>query len=254
MNPIVAQRDWVAEPLQVLSYGGGTQSTAMLLLIAQGHLPKPDIVIHADTGSELPETVDFIDVAKRFTQEKLGIPFAVVSSFRGSLHDDYMSHSRIPMIGWRSCTSNFKILPQRRFIRTIVGNGGGQLLAECWLGITTDESGRRAEQTDVKWTGLRYPLLDDFPFTRDQCIELNISFGWEVSKSGCFCCPYQGGKTWLELKRTHPELFMIAVQMEEMKFERWGGKVGLYQHRKLRDIDTLELEHATCDTGAGCFL
>ena len=38
------QRNWVELPLEVLSYGGGTQSTAILVLIRDGYLPAPDLV------------------------------------------------------------------------------------------------------------------------------------------------------------------------------------------------------------------
>ena len=37
---------------KVLSLGGGVQSTAMLYLVQDGVLSKPDIVIFADTGSD----------------------------------------------------------------------------------------------------------------------------------------------------------------------------------------------------------
>ena len=129
-----AERDFTKKQLNVLAYGGGTQSTAMLILIKEGYLPKPDLVIHSDTGSELPETVEFIETAKEFVENKLNIPFAIVKSHRGSLHDDYLSKGNIPIIGIRSCTGNFKILPQRRLMRKIVGRRNKHL-AKVWLGI-----------------------------------------------------------------------------------------------------------------------
>ena len=245
-------RNFIEKPLQVLSYGGGTQSTAMLIMMALGDIPKVDIVIHADTGSELPVTEAFIETARRFCEETLQIPFAIVTSHRGSLHEDYMSKGNIPIIGMRSCTANFKIQPQRRLIRQIVGRGRG-LLAECHLGITTDEAKRRTE-SDVQWCGLKYPLLDVTPTTRQECIDLNARQGWNIPKSGCFCCPYQGGKAWMDLKQNYPDLFQIAVEMEEKKFRIKGGRLGLYQERPLSDLDNITLEESQCDSGAGCFI
>lgn len=245
-------RDFSQDQLEVLSYGGGTQSTAMLLLIYYGHLPKPDLVIHSDTGSELPETVEFVEVAKQFVENKLKIPFAIVNSHRGSLHEDYLSKGNIPIIGSRSCTGNFKIQPQRRLIRFIVSRKNKHL-ANCWVGITTDEEKRRTE-SDVNWCKLSYPLLDLFRYTRDECILLNNLYGWDVGKSGCFCCPYQGGKSWINLKNNYPDLFQIAIDMEEKKRIVKGGKLGLYQERPLKDLDNITLEESKCDSGAGCFL
>jgi len=245
-------RDFSKEQLSVLSYGGGTQSTAMLIMILEGMISKPDIVIHSDTGSELPETVQFIEVAKEFVENKLKIPFAIVNSHRGTLHDDYMKNGNIPIIGSRSCTANFKILPQRRLVRKIVGRKNKHL-AKSMLGITIDEKQRRRE-SDVNWISLEYPLLDEFPYTRKECIVLNALHGWNVGKSGCFCCPYQGGRSWLDLKNNYPDLFEIAIEMENKKMKIKGGKLGLYQERPLSDIDNITLEESKCDSGAGCFL
>ena len=80
-------RDYQKEPLQVLSFGGGVQSTAMLLMIHEGTLPKPDVVMFADTGSELPETIEHIETnARQFIEDVLQIPFIVCRSHRGSLY------------------------------------------------------------------------------------------------------------------------------------------------------------------------
>src|SRR5947207_241734 len=41
------------------SYGGGTQSIAIALLVGGGKLPKPDIIVFADTGMEATETFEY---------------------------------------------------------------------------------------------------------------------------------------------------------------------------------------------------
>lgn len=169
MNQIKS-RDFVKEPLQVLSYGGGVQSTAMIFLIKEGKLPKPDIVIHSDTGSEMPYTEEMVLSISKIVEE-MGIPFEIVTSNHGRLHEYYFSKKTVPVVGVRSCTVNFKILPQRRKIREIVGKGNGKLLAECWLGITTDES-RRKIDSELQWIGNKFPLLD-LDISRKDCIEIN---------------------------------------------------------------------------------
>ena len=255
---MIEPRDFIEFPLQVLSFGGGTQSTAMLLMIEEGTLPRPDVVIFADTGSELPETIEHIEqVAKPYIENVLKLPFIIARSHRAPLHGDYMRLKAIPIVGVRSCTGNFKIDPQRREIRKIVGNGRGKLLAQCWLGITTDEARRKPAEKDPReplWIEKTYPLLDLIPTSRDECIALNEKHGWNVAKSGCFCCPYQGTKTWQELKRDHPDLFAIALEMERIKQENKPGRMGLHQDKPLSTIEDIVLDASMCDSGAGCFI
>jgi 3'-phosphoadenosine 5'-phosphosulfate sulfotransferase (PAPS reductase)/FAD synthetase len=246
------KRNFILNPLQILSYGGGTQSTAMLILMYEGKIPMVDLVIHSDTGSELPETMEFIQIAKEFVEEKLKIPFVIVNSHRGTLHDDYMKNNNIPIRGFGSCTSNFKIKPQRRFVRAIVGRKNKHM-AIAKLGITIDESKRRSV-SDVKWLSIEFPLLDIYPISREECIKINSNFGWKVQKSGCFCCPHQSGNSWKQLKLEHPELFEIAVKMEELKFKFKKGKIGLFQENRLSQIDSLDLKESKCESSAGCFL
>ena len=41
------------------SYGGGTQSVAIAVLVAQGRLPRPELLVIADTGREATETWEY---------------------------------------------------------------------------------------------------------------------------------------------------------------------------------------------------
>lgn len=45
---------------QVWSSGGGTQSSAIAVLILKGLLPRPDAAVIADTGRENPETWEYL--------------------------------------------------------------------------------------------------------------------------------------------------------------------------------------------------
>lgn len=258
---IIKQRDFEKDPLQVLSFGGGVQSTAMILLIKEGVLPKPDIIIHSDTGSEMPYTIELIEKIKPIIEE-LGIPFQIVTSHFGKLHEAYKSKSTVPVVGIRSCTVNFKILPQRRFIRSIVGNKNGKLLCECWLGITTDEANRKID-SELKWIGNKFPLLDH-NISRKDCIKINKKYNLDVKKSGCFCCPYGGKKWFISLYRNHPDLFKICEEMETAYQKKFRKDVGLVptikdiKNLKFHDLfsfgsETITLDESNCDSG-GCFL
>jgi len=257
-------RDFVAEPLQVLSLGGGVQSTALLLLVKAGRLPRPDICIHADTGSEMPHTEPIIEYCRELCDE-LEIPFRIATATLGKLHEYYLSKGTVPIIGVRSCTMNFKVLPQRRLIREIVGNGKGKLLAECWLGITTDES-KREIKSELKWIGNKFPLLR-LNYSRDMCIQINEKHGLTVLKSGCFLCPYAGRHHFIKLRRYQPDLFKICIEMEEAYQNKWPNrKHGLL--KTMLSLKSLEMpslftfggeyvpDETNCDNDVqgGCFL
>jgi len=218
-------RNWKKEPLQVLSFGGGVQSSAMLIMIKNGVLPRPDLVVHSDTGSEMPHTEKVLEWA-RLLCIALKLPYATVMSHRGRLHEDYLSTGTMPMVRHRSCTFNFKVQTQRKFFRRIVGKGNGKVMVQCWLGITTDEKQRRisVHDADVKWTGSTYPLLDMKPTSRRECenyiAKENLEF--TIQKSGCFCCPYAKPQHFAKLYREHPDLFAICVEMEEQFNARWS--------------------------------
>ena len=235
-----------------LSYGGGVQSTAMILMIKDGLIEKPDAIIFSDTGSERVETKELIENQIEPLCRSLNVPFHTVTSHLGKLDEYYKSRNAIPIIGTRHCTQKFKIRPIRRFVRTIVGNGRGKLLAECMLGITTDESHRESE-SDVIWMRNSFPLLE-MGISRQDCLDYLSNNGLQVIKSGCFMCPYQSGDEWLEIRESFPELWDRALTLEDSYFkarpERWKGL--RYDGKRLRD-DLESFASSKCDSG-GCFI
>ena len=43
-----------------LCFGAGVQTTALLVLIAAGRWPRPDVIMFADTGTEHPGTYAYL--------------------------------------------------------------------------------------------------------------------------------------------------------------------------------------------------
>lgn len=251
------ERDFRAEPLEVLSFGAGTQSTTMLILAAKGSIPKPDLVVFADTGSETEQTYRHVEEwAKPFCIQH-DIPFEVVTSYHGKLHEYYRQQENIPMIGFAKCTADFKIRPIRRRMREIVGKGNGKVLVKIWIGITVDEH-RRRHPSDVQWVQNCYPLLDVHPMTRLDCISYLAQNGVDVGKSGCWLCPYAGKKHFKKLKAEHPDLFRYAMEMEdatEARLEKKGRKlhVGFMgANVRLRDLAQMPSLWDFEETGQNC--
>ena len=259
--------------ISCISYGGGVQSTAMILMAIDGRIAKPDITIFSDTGSELPSTYETVEAIKTLCEEA-DMPFETVANEFGDqtalpgshpLHEWYLHYRRLPMVGQPRCTFNFKVYPVRRVLKQMVDRTLSKPWGEQWLGITTDEVSR-ARESDVKWLANRFPLIEQ-EMSRDDCANY-ISKHYpelEVSKSGCFCCPYQSAKKWIKLKVEHPDLFDISRQME-VNAAANGVKRGLWGARSIIAFDhDVRLEDfgfeigqplytdAECDSG-GCFL
>jgi hypothetical protein len=237
---------------KVASLGMGVQSVAMVYMIRDGVIPKPDLAVFADTGIERPETMELVKEVVAPLLEELGIEFRTVTSHLGRLDDYYRDHSALPLIGTRHCTVKFKVRPIRRLIREYVGPGGGKPLAEAWLGITTDED-HRESKSDVLWCVNRFPLLER-GISRQDCLDLLELNGVKVVKSGCTMCPYQSGVEWLKMRTEHPDHWARALAMEEAYFtarpHRWKGL--RYDGKRLTD-PLGEFAATKCDAGA-CFI
>ena len=255
--------------LEVLSYGGGVQSTAICLLIFENRLPKPDWIVFSDTGSERPETYETVKQISLLAGLN-DVPFAIVSA-KDKLHEGYQARESLPMVGISICTHKYKIRPIRRFIRAelktngIHNNGvlGKKPWANVWLGISTDER-KRVRESDRKYISNKFPLIE-MNWSRNDCISYLKNFPeLKVEKSGCFMCMYQTAAGWNDLKRKHPDLFDIALELEKVGMEGKNKLKGLFRSsesiEKFNHTHTLgdfgfDLEGMDhCESGGGCFL
>jgi hypothetical protein len=86
-----------------------------------------------------------------------------------------------------------------------------------WLGISTDEA-MRVKPSRNWWIKHRYPLIDDIPMTRDQCLEWFAEHYPKrtLSRSACIGCPFRSSSSWLEIKRSEPDLYQEAVGIDAM--------------------------------------
>ena len=250
--------------VRYISCGGGLQSTVLVLLWLAGRL-KADFAIFADTGSETPSTYATI-AALKARCEAAGLLFYTVASEHGKLDEYYLERAKLPMVGVVWCTTKFKIAPIRKQVRAHLAEHGLDQGPKPWaityIGITCDER-QRMHPSDVLWSVNEFPLVD-MDMTREDCKQFLLSNHPDlaVSKSGCFCCPYSGPKSWAKLRREHPELFAKALLMEQTAQADGVGR-GLWGERSILAFDSdvtladfgigISLDDSTCDSG-GCFI
>lgn len=202
----------------VWSYGGGTQTAAIAVLILQGKLPRPDVAVMADTGREIESTWAYLRDVVQPALDTIGLTVEIVSH-EFSRVDLWTDNGAllIPAYTTRAgggklptyCSNEWKQRPIRRWLKSF-----GFDDCDVWLGISTDEI-ERMKPSGVNWYRHVYPLIENIPTGRIGCVGLVHDFGWPAPpKSRCWMCPNQPARMWSDMHREQPEEFAKAVEFE----------------------------------------
>lgn len=220
--------------MKVISYGGGVQSTALLVLAAQGRIDFATFLF-ANVGddSEHPGTLSYVrDVAVPYAA-RAGLDLQQLERRRRDgtpetlmqrLHRPDTRSIPIPVRmangapGRRSCTADFKIKVVGRWLRE--HGATAQTPATVGIGISLDEIHRANRRRCEPHEQIEYPLLD-LGLRRLDCERIIEDAGLAVpGKSACFFCPFRTVAAWRQQRQEEPELFWKSVQLEETINER----------------------------------
>lgn len=224
--------------MKIFSYGGGVQSTAALVLAAQGKIDYPTFLFcNVGNDSEHPETLKYVhEVAMPFAQAH-GITLIELHKTRfGEPETLYQRLTRpggrsigIPVRmngngapGRRSCTYDFKIAVVDKWLIEQGARGSG---AQVGLGISLDEIQRMKPNTDedTQWKENVFPLIMDVPkpLTRQDCLNIIRHAGLPIPpKSACIFCPFHTLRKWQEMRTHEPEHFLYAANLEKFINEK----------------------------------
>lgn len=205
----------------VANYGGGVNSTALLIGLHNMGV-RPDLVIFADTGGEMPETYGFLGVFDEWLQS-VGFPRLTIvkrnTQLHTSLEEECHNNQTLPGLafGFRGCSDKWKRRPVDQFVRrwdsALAAWADGKRVVRL-LGIDAGETHRGKNlpsETRFEW---RFPLIE-WDWARQECIEAIENAGLPVpGKSACFFCPAMKKHEVLELSKSHPDLFARCVAME----------------------------------------
>ena len=224
---------------QVLSYGGGLNSWAMLLdAVRRGE--RIDHVVFCDVGdkarldpAEWPDTYRHIDeVVKPFCAAH-GIPFVHLDTElypirprqggSRSLYAWMAERNNIPTSGARICTTIAKI---ERFELWLSKHYRAQTV-RVWIGFEKGEEYRaekdpnagsdRAVDKHGTQRVNRFPLIEA-GLCRCGCLRLALDSGYPVPrKSACVFCPFGKGSEFKTLLTQLPEVFAEVEQLELRK-------------------------------------
>ena len=201
---------------RILSFGGGVDSTAILVT----HLFTEDLdidhVVFSDTGAEADATYEHLDFVEALCADA-NLPFDRVSRAGETITEFTLRLGNVPVMGGGShvCSKKFK----------------GEVLAKwakatypdetiTWLiGIEANETRRAVFTPPAGDTAIyEHPLIDR-NLTRADCLELLKTYGLgHVVKSSCVFCPFLSIEEIEGLYRNDPEKWELCREIEH-KFE-----------------------------------
>ena len=212
--------------LTILSMGWGVQTWALAAMMALGEIPRPSMIVFADTGHEQQATYDFVRQWAPWLGEH-GLSTVTVQGTRTeTVREDWSNSVIIPAFTMdakgnrgqvrRQCTHDWKVMPVRRWVRDELDRLGLRRLpgvVETWMGISWDEA-HRMRDSDVAYITNGYPLIDR-RLTRADCKAWLERHGLPVPpKSACTFCPYKSRNAWKEMKRLDGPDWQEAVAVD----------------------------------------
>ena len=181
-------------------------SVALMIVLLKEDFPL-DEAVFADTGDEVPETYQYLEIARQYLADH-EVPLTVVSKRGGSLYETSWDRQVFPSAIWRWSTRDFKITPIHRHYRSLDAHIN-QYLAIAW-----DEV-QRMKDSRVDYVTNLYPLIDR-RFTRADCVDIIQKARLPIpERSSCFFCPFNSLDRWRWLHKTHPDLYDKAIALEE---------------------------------------
>lgn len=208
----------------VVSYGGGINSTALLILIKRANV-IPDAILFADTGGERKETYEYV---KHFSiwLQRFGMPPIETVKYKTkdgellTLEQDVINNKTLPSIafGWKSCSEKFKIRPQAKYIAEKFSNHD---FIHHYIGF---DAGERHRIIDNPLEGhYNHYTLYDAGLDRDGCVRLIKDEGLPIPpKSSCIYCPNMKKHEILSLSSEEKERVKIIEANAKNKVEMKG--------------------------------
>jgi hypothetical protein len=228
----------------VLNYGGGEQTVAICVMIAEGVLPRPHRIVMADTSREVSSTWNYLTEHVRPYLERHSLPAVEVASHDLATVDIYshkgtlllpVFHTTGKMSAW--CSGEWKTEVVHRHLRS-----SGVTSATQWIGYAYDEPRRWKGKCleDAPWR-IAFPLVDRMIVKADCPVIIKKAGLPPVRKSRCFMCPNQPNAEWRELRDHSPEEFEAACRIdEEVREDDEFGSVFLHESKVPLRVADLE--------------
>ena len=198
-----------------INFGGGLNSTALIIECRNRGL-RPDWILFADTGSELAETLAHVERMAEWCkgwQEVVTVRWIRQDGTFEALHDNCLRTEKLPSkaYGLAGCTDKWKVQPMEKW-RKAHGFDHGAFAIGYDAGEHRRISKACQRGDDPNMTAW-YPLVA-WGIDRAGCEAITRAAGITAGKSSCFMCPSMKTREWRELRRDHPDLFAIALEID----------------------------------------
>lgn len=248
-------------PPLIIAYGGGANSTAMLIEMHRRGI-KPDLILFADTGGELPETYRHVDEVSAWCVSRWDTPIHTVRNHpTDTLETEMFRNRSLPSIayGFKTCSQKWKIRPQDRFLKTwqpAIAAWDAGLKCTRAIGYDAGEERRAKADSDERFSNW-YPLIE-WQIHREDCLAICRSEGFTPAKSACFFCPSMKKREIVQLAKTHPELAARAIAMErnaDLTSIKGLGRSFAWADFLRAEADQARLfeDHSVPDVPCGCY-
>lgn len=220
----------------IVSYGGGTNSTALLVGMVNENL-RPDAIIFSDTGGEKPEIYSYVTYFSKWLKSK-GFPEITIVRYQTkegrviTLEDYLLEKKVLPPIayGFKSCSDKFKIRPLEKFIKQ---NFPDEPI-NMFIGFDFGESKRVRENPKATHTNI-YKLIE-WGWNRERCIAEILKAGLCLpGKSSCYFCPNMKKHEVLSLSK---DLQKRAINIENIAKSNLIELKGLGRNYSWADLIT----------------
>ena len=199
---------------RILSFGGGVDSTSILLV----HLFEEDLdidhVVFSDTGAESKGTYANVELIKGLCEDS-GLPFTVVRKEGENITEWVTRLGIVPVMagGSHVCSKKYKGDVIQKWINQTYPNEPITYL----IGIEADEANRAARFTKPKGdqNEYEYPLIER-NLTRKDCLEIIERYGLTVPKSSCVFCPFMSVQEIKDIRKD-PEAWE-TIKVVEQRF------------------------------------
>jgi len=226
---------------QTVSFSGGKDSTAMLLMMLEKNEPIHSIIF-CDGGWEFPQMLDHIDKVEKYVGMEI-VRVSPAVNFTYSLLERKVNprdknKEAVYGYGWPSqmrrwCTRE-KISAIDKYRNTIPNP------VAC-IGMAYDEFLRlNSKESQKAKYEIRYPLVE-YEVTEADALEYcyQKGFYWDglytkFKRVSCFCCPLQTLGELRKLRKHYPELWNQMLEWESIMPEH---NFGFKEHKTVHDLE-----------------